>query len=119
MSTEDDLPCPACGFLSFQGGYGSYDICSICDWEDDGVQLANPCSGGGANHKSLAQVQADALRQYPPEVQEARDTKRSPRWRPLTPQELDRFEKERATSHWTHMAVVDEREAYWLGQAAP
>jgi len=67
MSTEDDLPCPACGFLSFQGAYGSYDICSICDWEDDGLQLANPCSTGGANHKSLAQVQADALRQYPHE----------------------------------------------------
>lgn len=119
MNTENNLPCPACGFLSFNGGYGSYDICSICDWEDDGVQLANPCSSGGANHKSLAQVQADALRQYPPQVQEAKNTKRSPQWRPLTPEELDRFETERATSQWTHTAVVDECDAYWSGQAAP
>jgi hypothetical protein len=85
------LPCPAWGGLSFRGGYGSYDICAICDWEDDGVQLANPCSSGGARHKSLAQVEADALRRHPPEVREAKNTKRSPRWRPLTPEELARL----------------------------
>jgi len=119
MKAEHDLSCPACGFLRFSGSYGSYDICSLCDWEDDGAQLANPCSDGGANHKSLAQAQADALKQYPMQLQEVGGTKRSPQWRPLTPVELSHFEKERVASHWAHTAVVDEDEAYWTGQAAP
>lgn len=43
-----DLPCPSCGFLTLEDFYGSYAICPICNWEDDGVQLANPTSNGGA-----------------------------------------------------------------------
>jgi uncharacterized Zn finger protein (UPF0148 family) len=54
MSSE---ACPACGFRVFARGYGSYEVCPICDWEDDGVQLANPTSGGGANAESLADMQ--------------------------------------------------------------
>ncbi|HGM7319376.1 TPA: CPCC family cysteine-rich protein [Stenotrophomonas maltophilia] len=44
-----DLPCPSCGLLTLEDCYGSFAICPICDWEDDGVQLANPTSAGGAN----------------------------------------------------------------------
>jgi len=45
----EDVTCPACGFQVLAEGYGSYEICEICGWEDDSVQLANPTSGGGAN----------------------------------------------------------------------
>jgi hypothetical protein len=30
-----------------------YEICSVCEWEDDLYQRANPDAGGGANKLSL------------------------------------------------------------------
>lgn len=50
-------PCPCCGFLTIDDPPGSYEICVICGWEEDPVQSANPCTGGGANSESLAQAQ--------------------------------------------------------------
>jgi Cysteine-rich CPCC len=50
-------PCPCCGFLTFDGPPGSYDICSICFWEDDIVQLAFPDLAGAANKCSLIEGQ--------------------------------------------------------------
>ena len=46
-------PCPCCGYLVFDEGPGSYDICPICFWEDDAVQLEFATNGGGANKVSL------------------------------------------------------------------
>lgn len=45
--------CWCCQQGLVSGGEGSYDICDICDWEDDGVQAADPEYQGGANHQSL------------------------------------------------------------------
>ena len=36
---------------------GSFDICEVCFWEDDPVQLENPDYEGGANKVSLRQGQ--------------------------------------------------------------
>lgn len=41
---------------------GSYDICPICDWEDDPVQLRWPDFAGGANHPSLIEAQGNFAR---------------------------------------------------------
>lgn len=54
---ESIYPCPVCGFLIFDEPPGSYDICPICFWEDDIVQLAFPLMSGGANTLSLAESQ--------------------------------------------------------------
>ncbi len=44
------ISCPCCGFLTLPAeSYGSYEICSLCNWEDDQVQLSNPCEEGGQN----------------------------------------------------------------------
>lgn len=49
--------CPCCGFQVFEEQPGSYDICPICFWEDDPIQLASPDSPGGANKLSLIDAQ--------------------------------------------------------------
>jgi hypothetical protein len=82
-------PCPVCGYQQFSQEYGTYEICQICFWEDDWVQLGFPDSGG-ANRVTLIEGQKnfihhgacqldmkDAVR--PPSEIDVRD----PLWRPL------------------------------------
>ena len=59
MSVPDPhrYPCPCCGYKVFEESPGSCEICPICFWEDDGLQLAFPMMGGGANSKSLFESQ--------------------------------------------------------------
>ena len=47
-------PCPCCGFLTrSEQTYGTFEICPICNWEDDDIQYNNPNLKGGANQESL------------------------------------------------------------------
>ena len=50
------LPCACCGYcvLNERGGW---EICPICFWEDDPVQIADPWYEGGANKPSLVESQ--------------------------------------------------------------
>jgi hypothetical protein len=52
-------PCPCCGHVVFDEPPGSYDICPVCFWEDDIVQLRWPDWAGGANKPSLIDGQAN------------------------------------------------------------
>ena len=82
------FPCPGCGFLVFGEPPGSYEICPICGWEDDGVQLEAPGSAGGANQDSLYEHQQHvALRLAPASVEEFEGYRRSADWRPVSPDE--------------------------------
>ena len=54
------VACACCGYLVLEER-GIYDICPICFWEDDMVQIANPWFAGGANSPSLAQAQRTFL----------------------------------------------------------
>lgn len=56
-------PCPCCGYLTLSGPPGSYEICDVCWWEDDAVQLRYPEYRGGANAPSLIDAQTN-FRQY-------------------------------------------------------
>lgn len=49
--------CPCCGYKTFSDLPGSYEICLVCFWENDPVQILNPWYSGGANRLSLAQSQ--------------------------------------------------------------
>jgi hypothetical protein len=55
--TGRNFTCPCCGYLTFTEWPGSYDVCPICHWEDDPVQLLDPWYGGGANRPSLREAQ--------------------------------------------------------------
>lgn len=61
---EISFPCPSCGFEVFSEPPGSYEICDLCGWEDDHVQLRFPAMAGGANKLSLAEYQLQAIAAY-------------------------------------------------------
>jgi hypothetical protein len=120
MPEDEKVPCAACGFLTKgRPFYGTYDICPVCGWEDDGVQLANPTSGGGANRESLAAAQDAALGRWPPGREACGAYRRGGRWRPLTAAERSRYDDARGTALWVHRAVVEEAEAYWMRGRPP
>lgn len=99
--------------MTLQNEYGSYAICVLCDWEDDGVQLANPTSEGGANKRSLAQARQVSLERYPPHVELAAGQRRSKKWRPLSSEEIESANAKKHVKHWHTSAVLTESEAYW------
>ncbi len=47
--------CPCCEQTTFSEK-GSFEICAVCNWEDDPVQLEDPSFAGGANDPSLDQA---------------------------------------------------------------
>jgi hypothetical protein len=54
--TTHRYPCPCCGYRVHEAP-GEYEICPICYWEDDPVQLRWPQYPGGANHETLIEAQ--------------------------------------------------------------
>ena len=101
---------------------GSYDICSICFWEDDIVQLRWPDMAGGANRVSLIAAQENFIKLG---VSEARLLKhvRPPRkdevvepgWRPIDV-EKDTLESTLpGTRSWPdYNGLYWWRDDYWL-----
>lgn len=91
-------PCVCCGHLTASEPPGNYEICPICFWEDDAVQLRWPNISGGANKVSLIQGQAN-YREFGacesrliPHVRRPRDDEEiEAGWRPID-EYRDRFE---------------------------
>jgi hypothetical protein len=50
--------CPCCGAKTI-AEVGEYEICDVCDWEDDPMQRENPDDALGANTMSLNQYRAE------------------------------------------------------------
>jgi hypothetical protein len=104
------LTCPACGFRSLSGEYyGSYQLCPVCDWEDDAVQLANPCSEGGANKLSLCEYQKLVESKNVPIGYD-----RDPAWRRLNEQETAYFKNAKTDDHWSFSGETSPHLAYWI-----
>lgn len=100
-------PCPSCGFEVFQGPPGGYELCPVCDWEDDELQLRFPGYRGGANDRSLCEQQRRALAKLRDRTAMPR-FRRHPTWRPLREEEC--------------VSEPDEREPYvyyWERGEAP
>lgn len=114
--------CPCCGYRTLHEPPGSYDICKVCFWEDDGVQLLDPAYPGGANKPSLTECQENFRRVgaceerfvgnvRPPEAQEIRD----PEWRPARETDLKRSRVPRDLSPEEYKCV--ETWYYWKREA--
>jgi hypothetical protein len=115
----DDLyPCPSCGFLVFGEAPGSYEICPLCGWEDDHVQLAHPGMCGGANKDSLAAHQCAALERLPLSIKSAGEFMRSPSWRPLRPDETVEPNQPTDGASYFNAAAEEAPRYYWLRDAA-
>ena len=57
LSDKKGYPCPCCGYLTLaEDTHETFEICPICNWEDDEVQYNNPEFTGGANQVSLAEA---------------------------------------------------------------
>ena len=115
MVKRDSYPCPSCGLLVFDESPGSYDICPVCGWEDDHVQLAHPALRGGANRVSLFESQLAILRKLPIEVREHEGVLRDPRWRPLNEKDMElRADGPKDSTSYFHAATSEEPDYYWL-----
>jgi len=107
-------PCPACGFLTFDGPPGSYAVCAVCGWEDDLVQLAHPRLRGGANAQCLVEAQREALARLPLTIRSSNGCSRDPEWRPLTAEEARIREGAPCTARdYFRAAADDEFSYYW------
>ncbi|MCL2338208.1 MAG: hypothetical protein FWC60_12420 [Firmicutes bacterium] len=51
------IKCPVCGEYEFAKDF-DLDVCEVCGWENDGVQLDDPDYRGGANQESLNEYRA-------------------------------------------------------------
>lgn len=49
------IKCPVCGRYEFEKE-DDYDVCPVCNWENDGLQYEEPDYAGGANVMSLNQA---------------------------------------------------------------
>ena len=105
-------PCPCCGHLVFEEGPGSFDICPVCFWEDDHVQLRWPWIGGAniplieaqANYMAhgVGEMRVAAfVRKADPDVD-----RRDPAWRPWNPT-IDRPEPVPEGSYFDLVTLED------------
>lgn len=56
--TGNELQCPCCDYFTLSKR-GEYDICPICFWEDDGLDIDQPDQYSGPNHKTLREGRKD------------------------------------------------------------
>lgn len=106
-------PCPACGFLTFVEPPGSYEICVVCNWENDHVQLRYPLLETGPNANSLVDTQNWVLKHFPLSMTSAGRYRRDPGWRPLSEIEIRALRKRSRPVDYFEAAAGDSPPYYW------
>jgi Cysteine-rich CPCC len=100
--------------MTFDEPPGSYDICELCGWEDDHVQLAHPEMAGGANRISLVQAQEKAITEYPLNVWEAKGYQRDSKWRLWSSKDqANAASSPESGSEYFEAAASEEPYYYW------
>ena len=62
METEKKYACRCCGFLTLEEEpCGSWEICPVCFWEDDQVQIEEP-TWTGANRVTIGEAKENFLK---------------------------------------------------------
>jgi len=58
INKHGKYPCPCCGYYTLENkADNTFQICPVCYWEDDGIQLHDIDYKGGANNLSLKEAQ--------------------------------------------------------------
>lgn len=52
---DKNFPCPVCEKYTFRA-FGNFEVCPVCNWENDDYQYDFPDEDGGANRMSLNQA---------------------------------------------------------------
>ncbi|WP_063770963.1 ADP-ribosylglycohydrolase family protein [Streptacidiphilus neutrinimicus] len=114
----DRHPCPCCGHLVHDEPCGSYEICPVCFWEDDLLQLRRPTTTG-ANRVSLIEAQRNVQHFGACDQRGLRFTRRplpdeplDPLWRPIDPQQ-DSFKDADDPAPWPDY----QPDLYWRRQS--
>lgn len=116
-------PCPCCGYEVFHEPPGSYEICPICFWEDDLVQLAFPDMPGGANECSLIEGQTNFVEfgacelRFRSNVRKPRESeKKCEGWRALEPHRDRHLKCDAPADHDLWQSRKDSKLGlyYWL-----
>ncbi|MCB9898394.1 MAG: hypothetical protein H6825_10355 [Planctomycetes bacterium] len=58
MLREGRCQCPCCDYYALDAR-GRHDVCPVCFWEDDGVDLGDLDEVSSANHISLRRARAN------------------------------------------------------------
>lgn len=58
MCRRIKMKCPICGKYEFEE-YDDYDICPVCNWENDGLQYDDHNYAGGSNHLSVNEARIE------------------------------------------------------------
>ena len=81
------VPCACCGYLTVTD---NYDICEVCGWEQDSLQVADPdsCGANDATTLRMAQKNFEAFGACDEHALKFRHGvlpahKRDPLWKPL------------------------------------
>ena len=119
VQSELRFPCPCCGHSVHSNPPGSYDICEICDWEDDALELEFATTlDGGANGLTLFQAQLNYADFGACERRSSNNVRlpqssdrRDQDWRPIDPA-LDKFPDWNAPDP-PRVPGVDLRLYYW------
>ncbi|MEU0236326.1 CPCC family cysteine-rich protein [Nocardiopsis sp. NPDC006198] len=109
------FPCPCCGFRVHKNPPGSHEVCPVCFWEDDAVQLRWPALSGGVNNNSLYDAQCKYVEigasDYPFFGRVRNNLpheRKEPGWR-LIDFSVDNFEELNHGGEWP----VDKSDLYW------
>ncbi len=104
------LTCPSCGYKTIKDtSYNSYQICPVCGWEDDAVQLGNPTLAFGANKISLYLSQRRFAKENPDITKWEYDLS----WRPLLYREAVFFASQLKKSNKLNKGIRRPKETYW------
>ena len=57
MIPEGRHQCPCCDYFTLESR-GSYEVCPVCYWEDDGTDLSELDRESRSNHRTLREARA-------------------------------------------------------------
>lgn len=121
MKIIEKYTCPCCGYKVFNEGPGSFEICPICYWEDEAMQLRYP-KEVGANKVSLIEAQENYEKHGVSDLglknlvrKPKEDDEKDPLWRKIDLKK-DTVVEKREGLESTHIYPLDTTRLYYWSE---